>query len=495
MKVSAVLLPAFFLLSFCCVSAICYADSDKQPNIVVIISEDMGPDLGCWGTNVRTPNLDRLASEGMRFTHLFGTASVCMPNRTAMITGITQSSLGAVTMRPPKKFMRPLPDGVKPVPALLREVGYQTGNIKSDQFHTNGKDDWNFIFENKSWDTKQLDSVDTDKPFYLQFNIFQAHRPYVQDKQHPVDPETVIVPPYYPDHPVMRKSWSDYLESIQDLDKSVGKILSWLDKSNQSDNTIVFFLSDHGEAFLRGKYFLYDCSLNQPLIIRWPTGCSPPAGYDAGITSNKMLASIDIAAQTLQCAGVKQPSWMHGKEFLSTQESTRNEVFSAADWYGGAKLKSRSIRTDRYKYIRNFKTDISVQSVSSEYRKALHPLYHLAEILEKREELNTIHRQLLLDPLPNEELYDLEADPHEMNNLVGQAEFAEVHGELKERLTNWIKESGDLGFEPLSPEHAEHFDNYRETQEKNNRKRRNALRLKVLDAVEAEATRRKMATQ
>ena len=402
-----------------------------------------------------------------------------------MITGITQSTLGAVTMRPPKKFMRPLPDGVKPVPALLRNEGYQTGNIKKGQFHTNGKDDWNFIFDQKSWDTKQLDSVDTSKPFYLQFNIFQAHRPYVQDKKHPVNPKTVDLPPYYPDHPVMRKSWSDYLESIQDLDKSVGKILAWLDESNLSENTIVFFLSDHGEAFLRGKYFLYDCSLNQPLIIRWPKSCHPPAGYESGATSDKMLASIDIAAQTLQCAGVEQPSWMHGQEFLSTKEKSRNEIYSAADWYGGAKLKSRSIRTEEFKYIRNFKTDISPQSVSSEYRRALHPLYHLTEILEERGELEPIHRKLLLNNLEEEELYDLQADPHEMNNLIGNQEFTEVHQQLKQRLTDLIKETGDLGFEPLDPEHAEYFDNYRIIQEKNNRKRREALREKVLKAVEA----------
>ena len=475
MNYSATLAPTLFFFFLTFPLQVSSANTDRPPNIVLIFSEDMGPDLGCWGTNVRTPNIDRLASDGMRFTHFFGTASVCMPNRTAMITGITQSSLGAVTMRPPKQFMRPLPDGVKPVPALLREAGYQTGNIKSDNFHTNGKDDWNFIFNEKSWDTKKLDSIDTNKPFYLQFNIFQAHRPYVQDKQHPVDPETVDVPPYYPDHPVTRQSWSDYLESIQDLDKSVGKILTWLEESNLSENTIVFFLSDHGEAFLRGKYFLYDSSLNQPLIVRWPKACKPPAGYEGGTASDKMLASIDLAAQTLECAGVEQPSWMHGKEFLSSKNKTRREIYSAADWYGGAKLKSRSVRTERFKYIRNFKTDVSVHSVSTEYRKSLHPLYHLVEILNERGELDSIHQKLLMEPLQEEELYDLQNDPHEMNNLIGDPKFAEVHQELNERLTRLIEQTGDLGFEPLDPEHAKHFDNFRITEEKVHRKRRNEL--------------------
>ena len=147
------------------------ASERQRPNIVWIISEDMGPDLGCWGTPVHTPNIDRLAADGMRFTKVFGTASVCMPNRTAMITGVTQTTLGSVTMRPPKQFMRPLPGKVKPLPALMREYGYHTGNIRDKEIGSWGKDDWNFQFEGKGWDTHSLYGLKTHQPFYAQFNF------------------------------------------------------------------------------------------------------------------------------------------------------------------------------------------------------------------------------------------------------------------------------------------------------------------------------------
>ena len=193
------------------VLASAYAGDQQPPNIVWILGEDMGPDLGCWGVNVRTPNIDRLASEGMRFTHLFGAASVCMPNRTAMATGVTQTTLGSVTMRPPKRFMRPLPRDVRPLPVLLSELGYQTGNIRDKSLGSNGKNDWNFQYDGQSWDTDRLAELKPKQPFYAQFNFYMSHRPFKRDHEYPVDPETVDLPPYYPDHPVARQNWAHYL--------------------------------------------------------------------------------------------------------------------------------------------------------------------------------------------------------------------------------------------------------------------------------------------
>jgi len=455
------------------------ASEPQQPNIVWIISEDMGPDLGCWGVSVRTPNIDRMAADGMRFTRVFGTASVCMPNRTAMITGVTQTTLGSTTMRPPKQFMRPLPGEVRPLPALMRAYGYHTGNIRDGKVGSWGKDDWNFQFEGKGWDTQSLSDLKPHQPFYAQFNFAMAHRPFKQDAAHPVDPKNVDLPPYYPDHPVARQSWSDYLESIQHLDRNVGHVMAWLEREGLADNTIVFFLSDHGEAFLRGKYFLYDCSLNQPLIVRWPKACNPPAEFELGSASDRLLAAIDITAQTVVCAGGTVPDWMHGRAFLGPDAQPRGEVFSAADWYGGSKLKSRSIRTERHKYIRNFNTSLSVRSASTEYRKALYPMYHLVEILADRGELSPLHRRLLVTPLPEEELYDLDRDPHELKNLAADPAFAQLKHELRRRLENWIDESGDLGFEPLDRAHVEFFDRYRD----NNRQRLGSQREKLNKAV------------
>lgn len=438
------------------------AHAEPRPNIVVIIGEDMGPDLGCWGVNIHTPNIDRLASEGMRFTHFFGTASVCMPNRTAMITGVTQSTLGSITMRPPERFQPSLPEGVKPLPELLRELGYLTANIKDQAIGSTGKDDWNFRYEKKRWDTHSLEDLNDDKPFYAQFNFKMPHRPYRQDKENPVDPGTVELPPYYPDHPVARQSWSDYLESIQNLDRNVGRVITHLQANKLWDKTIVIFVSDHGEAMLRGKYFLYDCSLNQPLIIRWPENLNRPADYKAGGTNREMHASIDLPAQTLACAGAEIPQWMHGQAMLGPGSEGREDIYSAADWYGGGRLKSRSIRTERYKYIRNFNTWDSVLSASTNYRKAMHPMYHLIPILDQRGELSDLHQKLLLTPLPDEELYDLKEDPHEINNLALKPDHSHTLKTLRTTLEERIITTGDRGFEPLAAEHVAYFRLYRE---------------------------------
>ena len=448
-----------FLLTFSSLHLANAAEVDR-PNIIWIIGEDMGPDLGCWGTNVHTPNIDRLAKEGMRFTQVFGTASVCMPNRTAMITGVTQTTLGSITMRPPKEHMRPLPQGVKPLPALMREHGYLTANIQKKAWGCNGKDDWNFRFNGKTWDSRRLSDLTAQQPFYAQFNFFMAHRPFKQDREFPVDPKTVALPPYYPDHQVMRQSWSDYLESIQHLDRGVGKVLAWLEREGLAENTIVFFLSDNGPPFLRGKYFVYDCSLNQPLIIHWPKKCKPPKSFEIGTTSDQLLAAIDVTAQTVACAGGEVPAWMHGRSFLGSDDRPRREVFSAADWYGEGKLKSRSIRTKEYRYIRNFNTDVSVHSASNIYRQAMHPLYHLVPALAARNQLSPLHSKLLFSSLEEEELYDVKADPHEMNNLAMAPDYLEVKRRLRSQLSDWIEESGDLGFHPLEAGHLDYFEKY-----------------------------------
>lgn len=437
------------------------AEISGKPNIVWIIAEDMGDHMGCSGTNVLTPNLDRLAAEGTRFSEMFGTASVCMPNRTAMIMGVTQTTVGAVSMIPPKKFMKPLKNGMKPIPALLRdEYGYLTANVLDKEIGSTAKDHWNFQYDGKGWDTARLSDLTGEQPFYAQFNFHEAHRPFKPDRKNPVDPGKVEIPPFYPDHPVTRRSWADYLESIQQLDRGVGEVLDWLEKSGFAENTIVFFYTDNGPPFLRGKYFLYDHSLRQPLIVRWPEALNPPDKIKPGSVNGEMISGIDVTAQTVVCAGGAVPEWMHGRAFLSADAKPREEVFSAADWYGDAYLKSRSIRTPRYKYIRNFNTDLSVLSSSSEYRRGMHPMYALVGILSERDQLSVLHRKLLVEKLPKEELYDLEKDPDELENLAGKSKMKELKEQLASRLETWIEESGDLGFEEKDPEHIEFFKEY-----------------------------------
>lgn len=217
-----------------------------------------------------------------------------------------------------------------------------------------------------------------------------------------------------------------------------------------------------------------------------PEAREPPEAFKRGAVSDQLLAAIDITAQTVACAGINLPDWMHGRPFLTPDAQPRGEVFSAADWIGGSRLKSHSIRTDGYKYIRNFNTSISVHSASTEYRKAFHPMYHLLEVLAERGELSPLHQRLLLDPLPEEKLYDLNADPHELRNLASDPGFAERKADLRSRVERWIRESGDVGFEPLHPDHVAFFDDYKARNRKRYQPKYDELRKRVLEMVESE---------
>ena len=480
-----------WLLSSSIVSAAEWSKDPQHPNIIWLISEDMGRDLGCYGVKVHTPNIDALAAAGVRHTRMYGTGSVCMPNRTAMMLGLPQTTVGAVTMRPPAKFMRALPGEMAPLPELMQRIGYVTGNISSTTMGTHGKDDWNFRYTGKSWDTHDVNGLKTGKPFYAQFNFHESHRTYSHDARRPIDPQSVVLPPYLPDHPVARQDWALYLESVQILDRNVGLVLDWVRQEGLADSTIIFFLSDHGVESLRGKGSAYDEGFKQPLIIRWPTGCNPPLGWRPGQVDDRLISAIDLAPQTIDMAGGKVPAWMQGRVFHGKNSSpARDALFSANDSIGGVWLRSRTVRTDQFHYIRNYITDLSVLESQSEYKMATNPNYALVNILAERNELSPLHRRLYVDKLPPDELYDIKADPYELNNLAGVAAYGTVQQELKGRLDRWIHESGDLRFEPLAPEHIAFFTKYRADQAKDLAKKITALHDSVQSSVEHHAVKK-----
>ena len=223
--------------------------------------------------------------------------------------------------------------------------------------------------------------------------------------------------------------------------------------------------------------------MNQPLIAYWPEGLSPPEGYAPGTVNDQLIASIDLAAQTVSATGANVPEWMHGKPFLGSQAIERDFVYSAADWIGGSRIKIRSVRTKQYRYIRNYNTDISVRTGSSQYRIAMHPMYHLVEMLDDRGELSPLHKKLLIDTLPEEELYDIESDPDELENLINSPDYVAVANELRNTLENQIKETGDLGFDPLEEDHIQHFVDYRKKQIKQYKQRRTKMRQSIQQAL------------
>lgn len=454
------------------------AAADK-PNILWIIAEDMSPDLGCYGNKlVTTPHLDQLAADGMLFERAFTTGPACSPSRTSLATGVYQTTLGAYHMRYSKELLPPLPAPVKLLPVLLREQGYFTGNIKEVCETGTGKDDFLFQTDQKPWDTRSWDELIKHQPFFGQINFSESHRSFKRNKTSPISTEKITLPPYYPDHAVSREDWAGYLEEINTADEHVGRILKQLEQDGLADNTIVCFIGDHGRPMIRAKNWLYDSGSQVPLIIHFPKDTKKPARYKAGSRNSELIVAIDLVAETLLMAGIEIPDWMQGRSILQEDSKPRKAVYTAVDRIGNIDSCSRAVRTDRFKYIRNFKRPGSVNECSTYYRRTTHPIYHLLRIMNERGELNPVQQQLL-KRIPEEELYDLEKDPFETVNLIGNPAFTETHKTLRSDLDVWIKNSGDKGLAKDSPAIVEHFRNYGINGEKKTRAGREKRRAAV----------------
>ena len=378
-----------------------------RPNILWIIAEDLSPDLACYGKKgVLTPNLDRLASRGMRFEKAFTTAPVCAPSRTALAMGTYQTAINAHHMRYPDELKNDLPDGMVPINEVFRRNGYQTALFK--EAPANNKTDWSFATPYTAYDAQMWDELSKDKPFFAYFNLKLTHRPFERDTFNPVDPMEVNVPPYYPDHPVSREDFTQYMESVQLMDGMVGDVLQALEDNGFSENTIIFFLGDHGRPMSRGKNNLYDSGIQIPLIVAGPQNSQWAEILEPGSVNTQLVSSIDITATSLAFGEVKKPEWMQGRVlFGENREPERMEVYCALDRIGESYFKSRAVRTTQWKYIKNYHHDISINEMATAYRKAMHPIYHLLKIYDKKG-LLTPQQETLINPMPEEELYDLE---------------------------------------------------------------------------------------
>ncbi len=437
----------------------------QQPNILWIIAEDMSQDQFCYGNSlVHTPNIDRLAAQGMRYTNMFTVAGVCAPSRSAIAVGMYQNSIGAMHMRYSDELKPELPGEVKTVSHILRDNGYQTFG--------NGKDDYMFSIDGPSFEMNDLDDLHPDQPFFAKINSHYTHRIFKRDSLHPIDPQDVSLPPYYPDVKPLRDDWAAYLENVQLLDREVGALLDTLAAKGLLEQTIFFFLSDHGSPTLRGKYWLYDSGTRIPFIVHIPSSINLPEGFKPGTVDNELHASIDISATTLALAGVPVPQWMEGRPFLGDQTTASREyVFGAADRIGGVYFKSRSVRSSQYRLIKNFNNGRSIWENSTEYRKARLPYYNVIKILDNYNKLSGTEK-LLVEPMPLYELYDIRSDPYETKNLAYDPDYAKVRSELEQVLHSWINEIDDKAFYPDSEEVQEHFIRYRTSNQEQYREER-----------------------
>ncbi|MEK7405403.1 MAG: sulfatase [Acidobacteriota bacterium] len=421
-----------------------FAPPAKLPNIVWLTTEDMGPQLGCYGFPLtRTPNLDRLAGEGMRFTRAFTTAPVCSASRSAFNTGMYQTATGTHHHRSHRKDGYLLPAGVRLVSDHLRERGYFTCNVKTAApgVTGTGKTDFNFTVQ-RPYDGDHWGQRRAGQPFFAHINFRESHKgpafPEARKQKDLVDPAQVPLAPYWPDHPVVRDEFANYLDAISLADIKIGKVLKRLEDEGLAGNTAVFMFGDNGRCLIRGKQWLYDAGIHVPLIVRWPGGVTP------GAVVEDPVSAIDITATTLWLAGVEIPRNMHGRPLFGPSARPRDCVFAARDRCDMTVDRIRAVRTKHYKYIRNFMPERPYTQYN-EYIEKSYPTLGVMKTLHAEGKLSGAQLLFIEARKPDEELYDVVADPHEVNNLAASPLHQPILKDLRARLERWIEEIDDQG--------------------------------------------------
>ncbi|HOD82373.1 MAG: Arylsulfatase [Planctomycetes bacterium ADurb.Bin126] len=444
------------------------AQAAEKPNILFLLSDDHSyPYLGCYGNpDVRTPNLDRLAGEGMRFDRMFVSCPQCVPSRAALMTGRSPVAVRMV------RFTSPLPADLPALPDLLRDqAGYFTG-VGGRSYHLDGPsskgqraavnvggaiDKHNLRtfaarvdYVEKGGGMKDfggklaafLDKVPQGKPWFFWLGFSDPHHVWnTQGPRGSLDPAKLALPPHLPDLPGVRGDLARYLAEIEHLDADVQDVLDTLQKRGQADNTIVVFMGDNGLALPHGKGALHDPGIAVPLIVRWP-GMTRP-----GQATQALISGEDFAPTMLQAAGVTPPKAMSGVSFLKLLRgepfTPRKYIFAERGPHGGdGGMKPdisaaifdlvRCVRSDRYKLIYNCTPHQPVAPVDSQRdpswqeMKAAHAAGKLGEPFVKA---------YFTTPRPTFELYDLQADPGELRNLAGDPAHREAETELKRALT------------------------------------------------------------
>ncbi len=414
-----------------------------RPNVVLIGSEDISPNLGCYGDpDAITPHLDRLASQGARFTRCFTHAPVCAPSRSGLITGVYPTTLGTLHMR--SKLTKTPPLFVDE----LRKAGYFVAWPGKTDFNFDLPKGW--VDTTRDW-TKNPDLLPKDRPWlaYINFTVThesQARAPQAKYEKNVArlkpnerhDRARVKLPPYYPDTPAVRECVGKYHDNITAMDYAVGDVLKLLDDRKWADNTVVIFFGDHGMGLPRGKRWPLDSGTRVPFLVRWPGKIKP------GTVRDDLTCFLDVAPTLLALAGAEVPQRMQGRVFLrdKTQPAPKY-VFSARDRMDETFDRVRSVRGERYRYVRNFHPELPYMQWLN-YLDEM-PIQQDWRRLAFAGKLNPVQMQWWAKTKPKEELYDLEADPDEVKNLADSPEHQATLKEMRAALDQWIKDTKDLG--------------------------------------------------
>ncbi len=452
----------------------------NPPNILWLVAEDLSPMIPPFGdSTIITPNLSRLAAEGVRYTNLYSPSGVCAPSRLAITTGMYPSSLGGHHMRVQwnKAILDSLglplyevvtPPEVRMMSEHLRMKGYYCSN--------NDKTDYQFVPPQTAWDESSSyahwRNRKKNQPFFAVFNFDITHESQVfwptskknlrYNQNFPQNPDInpvagwnekidstawklhiphdlpVPIPPYLPDTKPVKEDIRRVYSNIKVLDSQVGLILQQLEADGELENTIIVWYTDHGGPLPRQKRLLYDSGIKVPMIIRFPNK------QYAGQVDDQLISFIDLAPTTLTIAGIDLPDYFQGRSFIGkSHDPKRNYIHAAADRFDGQYDMIRAVRDKRFKYLKNFNPD-QAYYLPIAYRENMKSMQELLR-LHQLGELNEIQSQWFRSEKPEEELFDCVNDPHELNNLANNPNYQEKLKELRIQCQQWMADINDKG--------------------------------------------------
>jgi uncharacterized sulfatase len=425
----------------------------ERPNVVWILSEDNSIHyLRLYGNPLGiTPTIEELAEQGITFNHAFSCAPVCSVARTTLMTGCYAPRIGFQYHR--KTRVATLPGGGKMFPAYLREAGYYTTNRSKKDYNVSEGKVWDASSGRASWRNRPT----TNTPFFHMQTTTLSHESSLHFRSNQIDydslttnPEDVKLADYHPDTPTFRYTYARYYDRIRAVDENVANIIGKLKEDNLLDDTFVFYFGDHGGVLPRSKGYVYESGLHVPLVIYTPKNWKHLAPWATGVRTNGFVQFIDFGPTVLNLAGVQVPEQMDGRPFMGLgvdrdEVDGRDEAFGHADRFDEKYDVCRSLRKGRFKYIRNYHS-FYPDGLQNNYR------YIMLAYSEWRDlyvtgKLNRVQSQFF-QPRPAEVLYDLEADPHEVNDLGNDPKYRTVLIQLRTRLQQIVKELPDLSFYP-----------------------------------------------
>lgn len=421
----------------------------KQPNILWITSEDNGPQLGCYGDEyANTPNIDALAQRSLRYHRCWSNAPVCAPARTTIISGMYATSLGGHHMRSGVR----LPATFATYPDILRKAGYYCTN--------NSKKDYNFATEDGGWHESGRKAhwrnrPKKDTPFFAIFNYTVSHESKIRTRPHQLkhDPAAAPVPAYHPDTAEVRHDWAQYYDKMTEMDEQVGEILAEVEADGLSESTIIFYYGDHGSGMPRSKRWPFDSGLRVPLLLHVPAKFRhlAPTDYGSGKVTDRLVSFVDLGPTAISMAGLKPPTNMQGVPFAGKYNGTAKQYLFG--YRGRMDERIDMVRTctdGRFIYMRHFYPDRPyLKHVDYMFQT---PTTRVWNEMYRAGDLNEAQAKFWQDK-PVEELFDLQADPDEINNLANSADYRKKTAELRNTLQNWMRETLDLGLLPEAEMH------------------------------------------